>query len=358
MKILAGVKSLHNILKQQSHYGARYFSTLSFHLNAKPRYCKLIMVASVNNNKFYEMIENGNVIDISYGRVGSTAVKRTANVGQWYALISSKLKKGYVDVTEMSGTVVSGKGNDGRSSLFVNHHSEMVKDFLNQLNRYSNTSISSNYTVTVQNVTKEQVAKAQSIMDELFSNHLHNFNTTIECVEEFNRKLLELYAVIPRKMAQVREFLLQDTATKNEARKLLDNQQEILDVMATQVQISKQDYNEEKNSNSEEVDFLTSSGLLVEEASNHDIEIIKRLMGPQNQHLLSRAFCVTNVKTQKEFDKWLTTKNNRKTDLFWHGSRNENFLSIMMNGLQLRPALNGRMFGHGNYFGKFTTIVI
>lgn len=32
--------------------------------------CQLVMVTSENNNKFYNMVENGNVIDVTYGRVG------------------------------------------------------------------------------------------------------------------------------------------------------------------------------------------------------------------------------------------------------------------------------------------------
>ena len=39
--------------------------------------------------------------------------------------------------------------------------------------------------------------------------------------------------------------------------------------------------------------------------------------------------------------------------MFWHGSRNENWLSILESGLVLRPAnaiINGKMFGYGLYF--------
>ena len=33
------------------------------------------MVTSENNNKFYNMVENGNVIDVTYGRVGCKETK-------------------------------------------------------------------------------------------------------------------------------------------------------------------------------------------------------------------------------------------------------------------------------------------
>jgi poly [ADP-ribose] polymerase len=44
---------------------------------------------------------------------------------------------------------------------------------------------------------------------------------------------------------------------------------------------------------------------------------------------------------------------NKKCELFFHGSRNENWLSILENGLLLRPSnvvISGKMFGYGTYF--------
>ena len=42
-----------------------------------------------------------------------------------------------------------------------------------------------------------------------------------------------------------------------------------------------------------------------------------------------------------------------KKELLWHGSRNENWFSILSSGLVLRPAnaiITGKMFGYGIYF--------
>ena len=67
----------------------------------------------------------------------------------------------------------------------------------------------------------------------------------------------------------------------------------------------------------------------------------------------ARAFQVTNIRSQKAFDDFVGQKNNQKLELFWHGSRNENWMSILENGLVLRPAnaiITGKMFGYGLYF--------
>ena len=43
---------------------------------------------------------------------------------------------------------------------------------------------------------------------------------------------------------------------------------------------------------------------------------------------------------------------NCKTKLFFHGSKNENFWSILKNGLLLNPraAVTGKLLGNGTYF--------
>jgi poly [ADP-ribose] polymerase 2/3/4 len=66
-----------------------------------------------------------------------------------------------------------------------------------------------------------------------------------------------------------------------------------------------------------------------------------------------RAFEVVNHRNQHNFNGFLTKTKNSTTKLFWHGSRNENWLSILKTGLILRPAnavITGKMFGYGLYF--------
>ena len=76
------------------------------------------------------------------------------------------------------------------------------------------------------------------------------------------------------------------------------------------------------------------------------------MMG-DNSKIFKKVYKVINLRTQKAFDQHLRGAKSKKTELFWHGSRNENWLSIMKAGLVLRPAnavINGKMFGYGLYF--------
>lgn len=57
-------------------------------------------------------------------------------------------------------------------------------------------------------------------------------------------------------------------------------------------------------------------------------------------------------KQQKRFNKYIQEKGIHNVRQLWHGSRNENWLSIAKNGLLLNPnaVITGKMFGNGIYF--------
>ena len=50
---------------------------------------------------------------------------------------------------------------------------------------------------------------------------------------------------------------------------------------------------------------------------------------------------------QNAFNEYLRTHKIKKVKQLWHGSRNQNWLSIMVNSLKLRPdaIITGKMFG-------------
>jgi poly [ADP-ribose] polymerase len=80
--------------------------------------------------------------------------------------------------------------------------------------------------------------------------------------------------------------------------------------------------------------------------------IIKNKLGSISDKFV-RGFRIENKKTQKQMDEFLKKSKNKKTELFWHGSRNENWLPIIQSGLVLRPTnavISGKMFGYGTYF--------
>ena len=59
-----------------------------------------------NNNKFYKMIPKGDHWDAEYGRVGAGSQTRTYPMYEWKKKYNEKIKKGYVDRTDLVADLI------------------------------------------------------------------------------------------------------------------------------------------------------------------------------------------------------------------------------------------------------------
>lgn len=286
---------------------------------------KLICVTPNNNNKFYYMedLNNGTFL-AEYGRVGSASSKVTYSIRDWDKKYNEKLKKGYVDVSE------SLRQDIQKGELKIDD--ENVKDLISFLMSCARQSIKSNYQVNVDNISDIQINKVQSIIDELSKND----SITLD---EVNDKLKLIYTTIPRKMEDTRNyFFTTKNFTPNHVIELLQEEQNKLNTLKSQITINNQ---VKVDSNI----TLETLGFDCVIASQDDRDLIAK----QTDFRVNkqRIFKITNKETEKVFN-----PNNLKTKLLYHGSRNENFLSILQNGLKIRPsgvATTGSMFGDGIY---------
>ena len=312
------------------------------------RVAKLIMVTAENNNKFYDMTENDDgSIDVVYGRVDVTSTSKHYECGQrkWDALMNSKLKKGYEDVTALKAIDTAAPTASGFTCI----SNSTIKSFVDELQRFANKSIQNNYTVTSEAVTQIQVDRAQEIIDAIVP--LIKSRTGSKAI---NEKLLDLYKVIPRRMKHVNDHLIPFTYIDNDSKvefieKLTSSEQATLDVMKGQVAVNTAS---KGTTTVKPRTILEAMGIAITKVTAADVtEIKKQLGGMASQY--SKAFRVINKKTQASFDKFVSLAKSKKTRLFWHGSRNENWWSILDTGLMLRPSnvvTTGKMFGYGLYF--------
>ena len=299
------------------------------------RTCKLIMVTGENNNKFYEMRDNSEeTFTVTYGRVGTSGTSREFSSDLWDKKYNEKVRKGYKDQTSLFAKEKS------RQELNVDNLE--VKSLLESLLDYSKKSIAYHYSVSADNVTAFQLKEAQGKLDalKLLFSEEYDHNT-------FNDLLLSLYQVIPRRMSNVKEYLINDLTSRQDVLELLSAEQETLDILSTQVSHQVQEDEEEA------YDILTSMGIGIEVVENpRELRTITKMMGG-DKGLLNKVYRIVNNQTQSQFNEHLENQSNVKTKLFWHGSRNENWLSILETGLVLRPSsavINGKMFGYGLYF--------
>lgn len=295
---------------------------------------KLICVSANNNNKFYDMAEDNGQLVVTYGRVGQSSTTHRYSMGKWDSLYRSKIKKGYKDVTSYRLEEVS--------IDFTTIADNAISAIVTELQALANRSVRRDYTVSSEAVTKAQVEEAQRLLDML-SVLLDQGKLD---TRRFDNTLLDLYQVIPRRMGNVRDHLL---SAGLDPKRLIVREQATLDVMEGQVRVN---IAKRANTADDKKDILQAMGLDMQVAGPDDIKLIKKELG-EISNRFSRAFCITNTRTQKKFNDFVEKSRNKTTKLFWHGSRNENWWNILDSGLILRPTnavITGHMFGHGLYF--------
>lgn len=332
------------------------------------RYAKLIYIDGVNanSNKVYEMIiDESGTFTAHWGRVGETLNKTVYPASKFDSKLREKTRKGYVDVTELhikeeedSVVITNNKGFYIKAS-----RSEEVKKFVELLQSMAKQSIDTNYTVKAEQVTKKQVDKAQDLMNDFTLVEIEKIISKAE-VDSLNKKLVEFYGVIPRKMRNVKDHLVSETWDKKQKEKfwsnLLDDEQKTLDVMSSQVSLlekQKEDARKAAEESTkefvEEKDILDSMELEMEEVTDAStIQMIKSKM-QSKANMFVKAFKVKNSKTKKAYDEYVSKADNKYEELLWHGSRSENWWSIYEKGLiaKFPGAINcGSMLGAGVYF--------
>jgi len=298
-----------------------------------------------NNNKYYQMLDNDDGSFISkYGRIGASGYQtKTYPISKWESTYKSKIKKGYVDNSRLvAETTIT--PNKKKEYLDINNPS--IAQIVARLQSMARQAIKDNYTISSNNVTQVMVDEAQLILNNLI-------NT--DDIELFNKVLVDLFKTIPRKMGKVKDYLAK---TDKDYSEILQREQDLLDIMKGQVtQHSIEEKNEDNDIETEVENnktILDAMGLQFEEVTQEELKMIKKELGEISNKFYS-TWKVINLKTQERYEKFVQKENINVKKLLWHGSRNENWWSIINSGLKIRPAnalYTGSMFGDGCYFSN------
>lgn len=299
----------------------------------------LVMVtAGANNNKYYDMKPQGDMWVATYGRIGSGSQTRTYSKREWDKKYNEKIRKGYIDQTDLIQDLISTE--KPTQSEYKEIDNVEIAAIVERLQAMAKKAISENYTVSSNKVTQAMVDEAQNIITGLLN---------ITDVKSFNEELLKLFTTIPRKMSSVSSYIARDNGEFN---KIISREQDLLDIMKGQV-VQKQVVEETKETKPiNDNTILEHLGLEFEECSNKDIATIKVALGSCSDKF-HKAWKVKNLRTQKRFDDFIKENNIKDVRLLFHGSRNENWWSIINSGLMLRPTnavITGKMFGYGIYY--------
>ena len=301
----------------------------------------LLMITAQNNNKYYDMIcIDENTWQAKYGRVGASEQVRTYPMRDGDKKYNEKIKKGYIDRSNMVEDLIDVKTKSPTSEYKVIPN-KSIREIVEKLQSLARQTVEKNYKVKSNIVTQKMVDTAQELLDSMV-----DFKGT---VNEFNNKLLELFSIIPRKMKDVSDYLV---STKDDFNQKIIEESDILNTMRSQVYVKNVQEDTTKNNINHDMTILEALGLEIEEVTDDEISMIKDLMN-ESKDKFKRAWKVTNHKTQKRFDDFVSTHHITDTRLLFHGSRTENFWSILQTGLVLRPTnavITGKMLGIGIYF--------
>lgn len=308
-------------------------------INLTPRY--LVFVSNADNhNKYYKQIPNGDgTWTAEYGRVGSKPQKRVYSSSQYESKYREKLAKGYVDQTHLMTDLIE-KVETKKSNEYKEIEDKSIAEIVQRLQDLAKKAISDNYTVKAEAVTQAMVDNAQEILLKL---------TSIKTVPAFNKRLIDLFAVIPRKMSKVENYLATKT---DDFPKIIQREQDLLDIMKGQIYKPEIKKEEKQDKPLNDCTILEANGLIFEKCSPADIRKIKLALG-ESEHKFKNAWKVTNIETQRKFDEFVKTNDIKKKKLLFHGSRNENWWSIINTGLKLKPTnviITGKLYGMGTYF--------
>ncbi|MBL7977093.1 MAG: hypothetical protein JNN12_02045 [Bacteroidetes Order II. Incertae sedis bacterium] len=300
------------------------------------RNARLIMVSDANNNKYYHMnaLADG-TFAVAYGRIGGRATTATYDMALWEKKYHEKIRKGYTDVSYLftDKKVIAEHCDTGNV---------WIDGLMNRLQNYANRSILANYLVGSNEVTTTQITEAQGLINKV----VKDFEAGT-ANEVLNRQLIRLYAIIPRRMTNVRDHLVQPSTEEAAICKMLAQEQATLDVMAGQVKLS------DNTSTTRQTDLLAMLGIQIRMVENESELAQIRSKMQEHAPKMVRAFEVTHLEQRDRFQNHVQHADNQATHLLWHGSRNENWMSILGSGLVLRPSnaiITGKMFGYGLYF--------
>lgn len=268
-------------------------------------------------NKIFRMLSTENRIDVEFGHIGNRLYKKSYPLSVWDEIYQEKIKCGYVDQT--------GLLNNNNVVTLKLSQTESINEVLENLRAISRQMISDNYRGNMVNVSEEAINKSKELLKKL---------EITENVYDFNSILFELFSMIPRKMNNV----IQNTAKdQDDFYKIIERENDLL----RNLQVLKTD------------SVSPDIPIICRECTSDEITKIRSMLDTSSLRKFKRAWSVNNPEIDQKFSSYMKKNNIKKTRELFHGSRSENWWSILTTKLLLQPSnvvKSGAMFGRGIYF--------
>lgn len=263
---------------------------------------------------------------------------------KWDEIFQSKVSRGYMvtKTKKMEQKVIEKNTSSINGNEYAPIANSSVNEVVTLLLECTTAVLSQNYRIKIDDISDEMIAFGQSILKELSSGYSRM------SVAEFNNKLKTLYAAIPRRIDNLSKVLAKRKLDFND---IIADEQELFDVMVNRVRNAHDLDNCSVRPTVLEAFHLDWRDVTEEEQD----KVLSMLKGNASQYV--KAWRIRNRRTEERFDRFCQQEQlseGHGIDHLFHGSRTENFWSIVTNGLLINPDCGvqrtGSMFGNGTYF--------
>ena len=263
---------------------------------------------------------------------------------KWDEIFQSKVSRGYMvtKTKKMEQKVIEKNTSSINGNEYAPIANASVNEVVTLLLECTTAVLSQNYRIKIDDISDEMIAFGQSILKELSSGY------SKMSVAEFNNKLKTLYAAIPRRIDNLSKILAKRKLDFND---IIADEQELFDVMVNRVRNAHDLDNCSVRPTVLEAFHLDWRDVTEEEQD----KVLSMLKGNASQYV--KAWRIHNRRTEERFERFCQQEQlseGHGIDHLFHGSRTENFWSIVTNGLLINPDCGvqrtGSMFGNGTYF--------
>lgn len=295
---------------------------------------KYILVnCNSNNNRYCNITidKARNRFGYEIGRVGARGLKRYHSLSQLTSFEEDLLKKGYRDITE---TVQSQEDQSEIEEI----SDEEIRKLVERLISFSKIALKE-AEVDFTSVSDEAMDEVQNLIYKLEG---------VKDVDSFNKIILRIVEVIPRKLKDVSEVLVSDR--RDFRRKILE-EQSLLDNIRTARGSTKVEKEGGKT-------ILDRFGLEIFRSDDETTKQVVSHLHPETQKLVKAVYTVHNQNTYRDMCSYMEERGMNKADVhfLYHGSRNQNQWGLITQGPHSNPpkgaTITGKMFGFGVYFAN------
>ena len=280
-----------------------------------------------NNYKAYSLEIEGDKLLCKYGSIDDMSNGKFRSVTYepdlYWVRYYEKLSKGYIDQSEI---LLANKEEKQTKPTTASFTHPLYEELYSYAKKQVDTLL-----INPAQITARQIQECRTIWNSL---------GTETSLNGFNRLLEKLIVLSPRRRRPLQDDVKMYFASSNsDFKRIIDFEDGLISSLESK-------YYGEQNA-------LTHNSLpIIADATKGMRDRILSTLPDDIARRVDAIYNVVDTNRRQIFDLYCEERNITNIKKLWHGSRNENWLSIIKNGLLLNPnaIITGKMFGNGIYF--------